>query len=167
MQLLTHALAGWCAGNAARTTDRERLACMAISLFPDLDGLGLIISHDAYLRWHHVLAHNLLAGLLGSALFMALGHSKLRIGVLYLALFHLHLPMDLIGSGHGWGIEYLWPLSARLFESSLAWDFRSWQNYLVFAALAAFTVWIAISRKRTPLEFIAPRLEAALIRRSH
>jgi hypothetical protein len=137
---------------------------MAISLFPDVDGLGLFISEGAYLRWHHVLAHNLLAGLLASALLMTLGRSELRIGVLYLALFHLHLAMDLIGSGSGWGLEYLWPFSTHSLESSVAWDFRSWQNYAVLIALAAFTVGIALSRKRTPLEFVAPRLNAALIK---
>jgi hypothetical protein len=137
---------------------------MAISLFPDVDGLGLIISDSAYVQWHHVLAHNLLAGLLASALFMTIGRSELKIGLLYLALFHLHLAMDLVGSGSGWGIQYLWPFSNRSIESSMAWDFRSWQNYAVLIALAAFTIWIALSRKRTPLEFVAPRLNAALIK---
>jgi inner membrane protein len=164
MQLLTHALAGWCAGNAFSTNGRERLACMAISLFPDLDGLGLVISQGAYLRWHHVLAHNLFAGVLVSTLLMTLGRSELKIGVAYLLLFHLHLAMDLIGSGSGWGIAYLWPFSAHSLESSVVWDFRSWQNYAVFVALAALTVWIAFSHKRTPLECLAPRLDAALIK---
>ena len=165
MQLLTHTLAGWCGGNLLRTTASERLSCIAISLLPDVDGLGLLLSKEAYLRWHHVLAHNLLVGLLASALLVKLCQSDLKVGALYLALFHLHLAMDLVGSGSGWGIAYLWPLSSHLFESPVTWDFRAWQNYAVLVFLVACTVWIAISRKRTPLEFVAPRLHAALIKR--
>jgi len=164
MQLLTHALAGWCVGNLLRTTERERAACMAISLFPDVDGIGLVISQRAYLQWHHVLGHNLLVGLIASALLALLTRSDLRIGVLYLALFHFHLGMDLVGSGTGWGIEYLWPFSSHSFQSSIAWEFRSWQNYVVFFFLAGATIWIAAGRRRTPLEFLAPRLNASLIK---
>jgi hypothetical protein len=40
---------------------------------------------DAYQTYHHKIAH--------------------------LALFHLHLVMDFVGSGPGWGIYYFWPFS--------------------------------------------------------
>jgi inner membrane protein len=164
MQLLTHALAGWCGANALRITEKERAACIGISLFPDVDGLGLVLSQKAYLEWHHVLGHNLLVGVLVSVLLMLLGRSDLKVGVLYLTLFHLHLAMDMLGSGSGWGVEYLWPFSTRSFPIAGAWDFRSWQNYVVLALLVAVTVWIAVIHKRTPLELFAPRLNALMIK---
>ena len=164
MQLLTHALAGWCGGNLVDTTARERLGCISISLLPDLDGLGLLLGREAYLRWHHVVGHNVLFGIAASAMLMRLGRSHLRIGALYLALFHLHLAMDLVGSGPGWGIAYFWPFSAASFTTSMAWSFRAWQNFAFLVALAICTLWIGFRLKRTPLEVLAPRLNAALIR---
>src|SRR5262245_45629256 len=98
MQLLTHALAGWVAGNVADTTAKERFGCIAVSLLPDADGLGLLLSREIYLRWHHVVAHNLLVGIAVSAVLMMILHSRIKIGLLFLVLFHLHLLMDLQGS---------------------------------------------------------------------
>lgn len=165
MQLLTHALAGWVGGNAVAATPKERLGCIVVSLFPDVDGLGLLLSSDLYLRWHHVAAHNLLVGIATSAVLMVIGQSRLRIGFLYLALFQLHLGMDLLGSGAGWGIAYFWPFSGENVTSPMSWDFRSWQNYTVLVVLALTTIWIGYTKQRTPLEVVAPSMNSIFIRR--
>ena len=165
MQLLTHALAGWCIGNVGALTAKERLGCVAISCAPDLDGLSRVAGLDAYMRFHHVLAHNLLFGILASAATKRFSRSGYRVFCLYLLLFHVHLIMDLFGSGPGWGVTYLWPLSRSQLETPLAWGFLAWPNYAVLGALASWTTWIAVRLRRTPLELVAPRLDSLLIER--
>src|SRR5687768_5821083 len=126
MHVQTHILSGWCAANLfPQFTPRERLLCMLATSLSDL---------DAYWNCHHKLGHNLGYGLLlCGALAAFAGRRALALGVC-LALYHLHLLMDYYGSGPGWGIPYLWPLSAREWRSADAWPFYSWQNISTFAA---------------------------------
>jgi inner membrane protein len=165
MQLLTHALAGWCIGNLVATSPNERLGCIAISCAPDVDALSLMWGTDAYRRLHHVLTHNLPFAVCASAALTRLTQGRLKVFCLYLLLFHLHLLMDLFGSGATWGIAYLWPLSSRYFAVSEAWDLRSWQNLVLLGVSLVWTIWIAARFQRTPLEVIAPRLDALLLDR--
>jgi inner membrane protein len=165
MPPLTHALTGWCMGNALNTTPKERLACIAAACLPDVDGLSLIWGRDAYLKWHHVLGHNLIFGIVASALLMWFTHSGLKIAALYLLAFHSHLLMDLFGSGPGWGIAYLWPLSAHHFSTRFAWYYIGWQNFAVLLILLLITWRIALRQRRTPLELVAPRLDAIVLNR--
>ena len=43
------------------------------------------------------------------------------------------------------------------------WDFFSWQNIMAAFLLLLWTVWIAYSRKRTPLELLMPSLDRRLV----
>ena len=43
------------------------------------------------------------------------------------------------------------------------WEFFSWQNLVAFWVLMAWTVGIAYVCGRTPLEAVAPRLDAQLM----
>jgi LexA-binding, inner membrane-associated putative hydrolase len=166
MPPFTHALAGWCVGNAVETTPRERLGCIVIACLPDIDGISLIWGRDVYFRWHHVLGHNVIFGIVASALLMRLTCSGLKIGTLYLFTFHVHLLMDLFGSGPRWGIAYLWPISIRHFSTAWAWAYTGWQNFAVLFGLSLITLWIGVRLRRTPLEVVAPRLDALLVGRS-
>lgn len=163
MQLLTHALAGWCVGNLVAASANQRLGCVAISCAPDVDALSLLAGTGAYLRFHHVLAHNLLFGTVASAVLARFTQGGLKLFCSYLLLFHLHLLMDLFGSGQTWEIAYLWPLSSRYYAISQAWDFQSWQNLIMLTAFLVWTVWIGARFRRTPLEVVAPRLNALLV----
>lgn len=170
MHLATHVMAGWCAGNALRLTPKERAWCMAVSLLPDADGVSLLGGVEAYGKYHHVLAHNLTFGVIATVAIIGFARVSAKAVILLFALFHLHLLMDFYGSGEGWGIAYYWPWSDRMFYSSHVWSFSSWQNYSAFAGLIVWTLAIAMLRDRTPLEYLAPRLDrlalAALKRRA-
>jgi len=163
MHMQTHLMAGWCVANLPRLSRRDRLLCMLVSVLPDLDGLGSIVSQNAYWEYHHKLGHNFVFGLaltLGFALFSS---RRVKSGILYLAAFHLHLLLDLFGSGIGWRIHYLWPFSPVGLKSSYAWEFYSWQN---ISAAGLFLLWvlvIAIRHGRTPLEAIMPSLDRQLV----
>jgi hypothetical protein len=166
VHLLTHALAGWCTGNAVVDTPRERALCIGISLLSDLDGLAILGGVQAYYDYHHVVAHNALAGLLASGVAALFSPRPVRGFIVFLVLFHLHLAMDLLGSGSGWGIAYFWPFDCREYAVSFGWAIDAWQNYATLAVLVVWTLGLATRVRRTPLEHIAPRLEAALLNRN-
>jgi len=164
MPPITHVLAGWCAGNVLQLTAKERALCIAASVLPDLDGLSLLGGVDSYQAYHHVLCHNLTFGLAATLGVVCLCRCSLKASVMFLLLFHLHLLMDILGSGPGWGIAYFWAWSSRVFSSSHAWSFTGWQNQVTLLLFAGWTVGIAVRCRRTPLEFVAPRLDALVLR---
>lgn len=136
---------------------------MVAAAAADVDGLGIVFGEEAYWRFHHTLGHNVFFGTVLAGMMALASARKLLCFVLYLLAFHLHLVMDYFGSGPGWAIHYLWPLTATGWKTDFAWPLTSWQNYLAFIVLAAWTVQIAIERHRTPIELLAPRLDARLI----
>ena len=71
--------------------------------------------------------------------------------------------MDLLGSGEEWTIPYFLPFHKREFAWSFGWEFDSVQNKLAGLLLLLWCVWIAVYRKRTPLEYLMPKLDAQLV----
>ncbi|MGB7161362.1 MAG: metal-dependent hydrolase [Tepidisphaeraceae bacterium] len=159
MHIQTHVLSGWCVGNLLPLTARERLMCMLAASLADLDGLGIVVSEELYWDYHHKLGHCAVFGVLLAATMAALSTHRLLSFLAYLALFHLHLVLDYFGSGPGWPIYYAWPVSDREWLNPRAWAFSSWQNIGTAFALVAWTVWIAMRRRRTPLEVLMPSLD--------
>jgi hypothetical protein len=145
-------------------TPRERFFAMLAATIADLDGLGLVVSVDYYVQYHHLLGHNLLFGVISSAILTAFSTNRLKAFCLYLALFHLHLVLDLLGSGPEWGIHYLWPFSSAEIQNPRGWELFSWQNFLAAGLLLAWTIVIAIRSRRTPLEVIKPSLDQKFVR---
>jgi len=164
MHIPTHILSGWCVGNLVPSfTPRERALCMIAATAADLDGLGLIYSVEAYWAYHHKLAHNVFFAAIIAGILAAFSSRKLLAFAVYLALAHLHLILDYLGSGPGWPIHYLWPISNREILNPRAWPFSSWQNYAGFVALLLWTLLIAVRYRRTPIEWLAPRLDRGFV----
>ena len=166
MHVPTHILAGWVAANCFPLTAGERLACMIVSAIPDLDGIGIVFGDDAYQRWYHVAGHNLPFAIISSTILVACttrGRRIVPVGLLYIALFHLHLFMDYWGSGPGWPIVYLWPFSNFRIVNWQAWNLSSWQNTLIAGVLLLITIVIGFVKRRTPLEKLMPSLDAQLV----
>ena len=165
MHVQTHILASWCIGSLVpRFTPRERLFCMLAGSLADLDGLSLLAGQNAWWDYHHTLGHNLPYGLLLSLTLAVFSPHRLTAFLTYLALFHLHLVMDYLGSGPGWPIPYLWPLSTRQWLNPRAWPFYSWQNLTAAAATIVGTIYLARRQARTPLEALMPNLDRQLVR---
>ena len=129
----------------------------------DIDGLGKIISEDAFYDYHHIVGHNLFVGLLLAGVLTIFSHARIKAFCVYLGLFHLHLLMDIFGSGPKWTIMYLWPLSKWEAEYRHAWKLYSWQNLTTFFALLIWTLIIVVVKKRTPLEYPMPKLDKQLV----
>ena len=164
MHIPTHILSGWCVGNAVPSISaRERLFCMIAATAPDLDGVGIVFGEETYWSYHHRLGHNVFAALLIAGMLATFSRRRPLAFVIYLALAHVHFILDYFGSGPGWAIHYLWPASDVGIVNPRAWPFASWPNYAAFAALLAWTVWIAFRYRRTPIELLAPRLDRAAV----
>ncbi len=143
---------------------RDRWLIVAAGLAPDLDGLTLLAGEEAYGRWHHVLTHGFAAALAVTLACALLARSKAQVAGLSLLAFHLHLLCDLAGSGPGWPICYLWPLSLAEWSWSGQWNLASWQNTFVglVATLAALAC--ALPLRRTPVELFSVRADAHVVR---
>lgn len=129
----------------------------------DLDGLGIIVSQEMYWDYHHKLGHCAAFGVLLSLGLAAFSTHRLLAFATYLALFHLHLVLDYLGSGPGWPLYYYWPLSDAEWLNPRAWPFFSWQNIGTAFAMIAWTVVIMFRRRRTPLELLMPSLDRKAI----
>ena len=164
MQIPTHILSGWCVADLVELTPRERVFAMVAASFPDVDGLGLVVSLDYYGKYHHVLAHNVLVATVLAGFLAAFSSHRGKGFLLYFSLFHLHLLLDLLGSGAGWGIDYFWPFSNREISTRFGWELNSWQNAVALLIALAWTAWIAQKRGRTPFERLFPTLDRELLR---
>ena len=116
---LTHLLASWII--AVKTTDNPR-DCRLFTLagiLPDVDGLGLAVDIASaslgykptqyYGLYHHYLTHGAVAGVAIAVLLACFARQRLRVALLALVVFHLHLLCDFVGS-RGPSPTDLWPI---------------------------------------------------------
>jgi hypothetical protein len=136
----------------------------------DLDGLGILLypiyGQKYYWDWHHVLFHNLLSAIILTVLLTIYSKHRLKAGLLYFSLFHLHLLMDYVGSGELWTIHYLYPFNKLELMWKYAWPMFSWQNITTGFILIGWTILIAAKQEHTPLEQIMPSLDQQLIEKA-
>ena len=115
----THLMASWVIGAKATDNARDcRLVALA-GILPDADGLGVvldaagrILGHSKtlyYQHYHHYLLHGAFGAVLITVLLSAFARRKWRVALLALAVFHLHLLCDFVGS-RGPEPEDLWPI---------------------------------------------------------
>jgi membrane-bound metal-dependent hydrolase YbcI (DUF457 family) len=159
---VVHAELSWL--GAQRLPDRrDRLLVTLAGVLPDLDGLTIVASQDLYGRWHHVLTHGFLSALLISGLLAAFARRRLAVFGLALAMFHLHLLCDLLGSGPGWPLFYFWPFDGRQWFWEGQWDLASWQNGLVGLAATLAVLGCALPFQRTIVELFSSKADAQVV----
>lgn len=171
----THAFLGWWTANVVPLGRRDRLLVFLGGLLPDLDGLGLLYSAEAYQTYHHVLCHNLAGCLVWVAVTAAAARDRGRCALLAFLNWHLHLACDYFGSRGPmdtppWPLPYLFPLvggwSGETFSGPAwywnpwQWPLDSWRNTLVTVLGAAWWVYIAVRLDRTWFEFVSLRFDA-------
>jgi len=167
MSPVTHFLIGWSVGSLAQVSRKERILVAIAGVAPDIDGIGLVFDlatrdslHDAWSRYHHVLAHNIIFGFFLSVLAFCLAKRRFATALLTLAAFHLHLLGDLAGSrapDEIWKIPYLLPFSGREFYWSGQWPLNSWQNALVTLVFIVFGLYQGWYRGISPVEVFSAR----------
>jgi len=164
MQVPTHLAISWLIGCRLPELRDRRLVTWA-GVLPDLDALSLLGGAGAYSEYHHVLAHNLLAGVVVTAAAAALARQRVKVLVLSFLAFHVHLICDLLGSGRDWPVVYLYPFTRHEFSTPYGWPLASPQNAFVWIVAVALTVGIGITRGRTFAEaFLPARGDAAVVK---
>jgi inner membrane protein len=164
MSPITHGLIGWLVSQPL-SNRKDRVITTSAALLPDIDGAGIIISIDYYSKYHHVFGHNLLFGLLLSAISYTLAKEKMKAAILVLLSFNTHILGDLLGSGAGWGIPYWWPLSKKQYEFSapFQWELDSWQNLLATFLCILLIVFMALKKDRTVVEIFSENADKKVV----
>jgi membrane-bound metal-dependent hydrolase YbcI (DUF457 family) len=103
------------------------------------------------------LTHGLFAGLLVATLLSYWGKDRMKVWWLSLCAFHLHLLCDLLGSGIGWPMQYLWPFSETFYGTAYGWEFDSWQNLVVAVTALVLCGHIAVRRGYSFAESFLPK----------
>jgi membrane-bound metal-dependent hydrolase YbcI (DUF457 family) len=129
---LTHIGLGWILANLWPTTRRDRWLIVLGGTLLDLDGAGIVWSQAAYEAAHRAAGHSLVFCLLLLAITLVMADAPWRTAALVAVSFHLHLVLDLVGTG-GLPIRYLWPFSAHAWSYSGHWVLASWPNVVVMA----------------------------------
>lgn len=177
MHPITHALTGWAVANGADLERRDRAIVTIAGVAPDLDGIGLVgelasRSWDRPLLWwseyHHVLGHNLMFGLVVAAAALLAAKRRVTTALLALAVFHLHLLADLVGSrgpdGYDWPIPYLFPFSREIeLTWSGQWALNAWPNISFTIWLLALTLYLAWRRGYSVLELASQRADQRVV----
>ncbi len=176
---VTHLFASWLV--AAKMTDNPR-DCRLVTLagiLPDADGLGLVVDWlngslgrgeaFVYQQYHHFLLHGMFAGVVCVMLAAALARHRWRTALLALAVFHLHLLADLVGSrgpspGDLWPVYYLGPLSHRpMWVWSGQWALDGWPNRLISVALFAGCLGLAVQQGHSLVGVFNRRVDSVVV----
>jgi hypothetical protein len=162
MAPVTHLLASWII--AAKMTDNPR-DCRLVTLagiLPDVDGLGMAVDlfNQAtgakgtrfywYQRYHHYLLHGFLGAILITAILTIFARRRWRVALLTLAVFHLHLLCDFVGS-RGPAPEDLWPIfyfgpfdRDPMWLWKHQWRLDGWLNRVITVSLFLWALWLAV-----------------------
>jgi len=159
----THGLVSWAIANLTELSRRDRGLILLAGIFPDLDGIGIFFGLEYYSRYHHIVAHNILAGALYTVLCGFFSRRKILTAFLAFLTFHLHLFCDMLGSGPGWPISYFWPFSGVEWYFKYQWNLASWQNLVVTVLALIACFYIAVRRDRTPIEFISTSIDSKVV----
>jgi inner membrane protein len=112
-----------------------------------------------------VVTHGLVAAAVVTALSTAFGRERVKVLLLSLLAFHVHLLCDWLGSGRDWPIVYFYPFSRHEFYTPYGWPLASPQNAMVWLAAVALTIWVGIVRGRTFAEAVLPaRADAVVVK---
>jgi hypothetical protein len=160
---IVHGEFGWLVAIPLRER-RDRILVTVAGVAPDLDGLTILASQDAYARWHHLLTHGAIAAAVTAVLVGAAAKQRMLAALLALAAFHLHLICDLAGSGPGWPIYYLGPFVETGVSWSGSWELVSWQNTVIGLAATLACLACALPYGRTLVEVFSTRADQAVVK---
>src|SRR5438132_1543381 len=179
MSPVTHLFASWLV--AAKTTNHPR-DCRLVTLagvLPDADGFGLLLDLGAralgneqtwfYGRYHHYLLHGWFGGALIAIGLTCFARHRLRVALLCLVVFHLHLLCDLIGSrgpsaADLWPIFYFGPFSKDpMWLWKGQWPLDAWPNRLLSVVLFLSGLWVAVERGHSFVAVFNRRLDAVFV----
>ena len=175
----THILASWIIAAKATNNPRDcRLVALA-GILPDADGLGIFIDWTGaalgnqwpslYQEYHHVLLHGLFGAAVIVGLLTCFAKHRLRVALLALVTFHLHLFCDFIGSrgpseADLWPICYLEPFRRLpIWMWHGQWRLDGWQNKLVFLVLFVWGWRMTLVLGHSPVGVFSRRADTVFV----
>jgi hypothetical protein len=179
MSPVTHLFASWLI--AAKTTHNPR-DCRLVALagiLPDIDGLGMIADIGArlmgneqtwyYGRYHHVWTHGGFGAAIIVAFLTCFAKERLRVALLSLVTFHLHVLCDLAGS-RGPSKEDLWPIyyfgpftKEPMWLWKGQWPLFAWPNRLLTVGLFSWCLWLPIQGGHSVVGVFNRRADAVFV----
>lgn len=173
MNIITHALIGWCAGSRYSRNLSEVAAVTVASLIPDIDGLGALVDiyrggeAELFTEYHHKFGHCLPFGLALSIAVFFLFRKNARLALLCFMIFHLHLLCDVVGAmgpdGYNWPVYYFYPFSDYGLTWSGQWPINGWQNILLTLVLLADFLYRSAAMGFSPISLVSVRADAAFV----
>ncbi len=155
MHVPTHLALSWLIGHRLRERRDRRLVAWA-GIMPDLDALTLLAGPEAFRRYHHILTHGIVTGVIVTVLFTVLARERWKVAGLAFLTFHFHLFCDLLGAGRDWPIVYLYPFSRFEYFTPYGWPLASWQNVTITLVALVAIAWIGIKRGYSFAETFLP-----------
>ena len=160
MHLECHAVLGWIIANAGANERQIRNYTVIGAVLPDIDAIPYVISPFYYGLYHHTFGHNIFLWLLWSV-FGGIHFRSWKAGLLGFVAFGSHLLTDAFLSN--WPLYLFWPFSRQGYLPAHSLELSSPINtYLVYSIplvlLVAALIW-----KRTPLEWINPKLDTLFL----
>lgn len=174
MNIVTHGLLSWCIAQRTCGTERDSALAAAAGLLPDIDGAGVLIDlarggdAEYFSAFHHILGHNMLAGLLMTGALAACATRRARVAAVSAVLFFLHILCDIVGSrgpdGEPWAIPWLYPFDGgSVLTWSGQWEVNAWPNII----LTIILIFLFFRQTRdlgwSPFRLISERADAAFV----
>lgn len=179
MSPVTHWLASWVVAAHTTRNPRDVRLVTLVGVLPDADGLGLFVDlghrllggspTDWYARYHHFGFHGLPAALILAGIATVLARERWRVPLAALAVFHLHLLCDLVGSRGPsdvdlWPIFYSGPVSKEwMWLWKQQWALDAWPNRLISVSLLVWSLVLAIRVGHSPVILFNRRADAAVM----
>jgi inner membrane protein len=179
MQPATHLFVAWLAADSARLQPRDRALVTWCGVLPDLDGLGLLADLSNHLlhrtqsyyypEYHHFLTHGLPAAFLLPGLLCLFGRERLKVLLWGVAVFHLHLLCDLVGSRGPsptdlWPVYYLAPLARQPMLVWLhQWRLDGWPNFVLTLSALALIFWRAVRCGGSPVSLFSTKADRRVV----
>lgn len=168
MSPVTHLLLSWSVGSIFPFDRKDRVLVTLAGVVPDLDGAGMLLDLFSYragqplelwIRFHHVLCHNIAFGLFIALFTFCLATRRLLAGIAAFLAFHLHLICDILGSrgpDEAWSVPYLLPFSsAGEIVWAHQWALNSWQNFAITFLALVFIFFQSWHKGISPLEIVS------------
>lgn len=181
MSPITHFIGSWLIAAATVDNPRDRRLVTLAGILPDADGLGMVVDviksltsgHEMafqyYQKYHHLWLHGWPGAVVVAALLTCFARQRLRVAVLCLFVFHLHLLCDLLGS-RGPSPADLWPIcfGEPIFRHPIwfwkgQWRLDGWQNTIVSLVVLALALWVALKRGNSFVEFFSTRADKVFV----
>lgn len=161
MHLECHATLGWVIANlGANDSRRLRGLILLAAVLPDIDAIPYIFGPLYYGLLHHTFGHNIFLGI-ALALYSWRRFRVWKAPLLIALSFAGHLVTDAWFSN--WPLYLFWPLSSKGYLPRGSLELDHPLNTLLVYLVPLVLLLAALLWRRTPLEWIHPKLDALFI----